>query len=121
MAFLTRKSRLPVPPTPRACTSSIGPPATVATATQQPLPVTGGEFEASVDCIQGPVVLDEGFITTEQIGRYTVKTQRLPVTGPGTRPVMQRYKVMKVLGDGTFGTVSLAKCTDGGELVAIKK
>ena len=34
---------------------------------------------------------------------------------------MQRYKLLKVLGDGTFGTVNLAKNTDTGELVAIKR
>lgn len=34
---------------------------------------------------------------------------------------MQRYKVIKQLGDGTYGSVSLAKTTDTGELVAIKK
>ena len=34
---------------------------------------------------------------------------------------MQRYKVSRVLGDGTFGVVSLAKTVDTGELVAIKK
>jgi len=34
---------------------------------------------------------------------------------------MQRYKIIKELGDGTYGTVSLAKTVDKGELVAIKK
>ena len=34
---------------------------------------------------------------------------------------MQRYKLMRVLGDGTFGVVTLAKAQDTGEMVAIKK
>jgi len=34
---------------------------------------------------------------------------------------MQRYHSIKQLGDGTFGSVSLARVTDTGELVAIKK
>jgi len=34
---------------------------------------------------------------------------------------MQRYQMLKVLGDGTYGSVSLAKCRDNGETVAIKK
>lgn len=34
---------------------------------------------------------------------------------------MQNYKVLRTLGDGTFGTVSLAKSTKTGDLVAIKK
>ena len=33
---------------------------------------------------------------------------------------MHRYKMLKQLGDGTYGSVSLAKTTDTGELVAIK-
>ena len=39
----------------------------------------------------------------------------LPLAG------MQRYHSIKQLGDGTFGSVSLARVTDTGELVAIKK
>lgn len=34
---------------------------------------------------------------------------------------MRRYKVIKELGDGTYGSVSLARCVDNGDLVAIKK
>ena len=34
---------------------------------------------------------------------------------------MRRYKVIKELGDGTYGTVSLARAADNGELVAVKK
>jgi len=35
--------------------------------------------------------------------------------------VMNRYTLMKQLGDGTFGSVMLATDTDTGETVAIKK
>ncbi len=35
--------------------------------------------------------------------------------------MMQRYASIKLLGDGTYGSVSLAKTKDTGELVAIKK
>lgn len=34
---------------------------------------------------------------------------------------MEKYKVMKKLGDGTFGSVSQAKNNSSGEIVAIKK
>ena len=34
---------------------------------------------------------------------------------------MHRYKMMKQLGDGTYGSVALAKATDTGETVAIKR
>eukprot|EP00795_Rhopilema_esculentum_P007464 gene7464-13235_t len=34
---------------------------------------------------------------------------------------MHRYRMMKQLGDGTYGSVALAKATDTGETVAIKK
>jgi serine/threonine protein kinase len=34
---------------------------------------------------------------------------------------MQRYSVIKQLGDGTYGSVSLAKTIDTGDLVAVKK
>ena len=34
---------------------------------------------------------------------------------------MRRYKVIKELGDGTYGSVSLARNLDKGDLVAIKK
>eukprot|EP00794_Sanderia_malayensis_P004769 gene4769-5396_t len=34
---------------------------------------------------------------------------------------MHRYKVVKQLGDGTYGSVSLARASDTGETVAIKK
>ena len=34
---------------------------------------------------------------------------------------MHRYKTIKQLGDGTYGSVALAKATDTGETVAIKK
>lgn len=34
---------------------------------------------------------------------------------------MNRYKIIKQLGDGTYGSVSLAKDTEKGELVAIKQ
>lgn len=37
------------------------------------------------------------------------------------RWIMQRYSVIKQLGDGTYGSVSLAKTNDTGELVAVKK
>ena len=33
---------------------------------------------------------------------------------------MQRYKIVRVLGDGTFGTVKLAKSVTTGKTVAIK-
>ena len=34
---------------------------------------------------------------------------------------MHRYKTIKQLGDGTYGSVALAKASDTGETVAIKK
>jgi len=34
---------------------------------------------------------------------------------------MDKYQLLRGLGDGTFGTVSLALNKDTGELVAIKK
>jgi serine/threonine protein kinase len=34
---------------------------------------------------------------------------------------MRRYKVIKELGDGTYGAVSLARRLENGELVAIKR
>ena len=34
---------------------------------------------------------------------------------------MDRYKIIKPIGDGTFGTVHRAVCKDNGEIVAIKK
>ena len=34
---------------------------------------------------------------------------------------MRRYKVIKELGDGTYGSVSLARAVDSGDLVAVKK
>ena len=34
---------------------------------------------------------------------------------------MRRYKVIKELGDGTYGSVSLARRFENGELVAIKR
>jgi serine/threonine protein kinase len=33
---------------------------------------------------------------------------------------MDKYAILKSLGDGTFGSVSLAQNTQSGELVAIK-
>lgn len=33
---------------------------------------------------------------------------------------MNQYKLIKELGDGTFGTVSLARDSKSGELVALK-
>ena len=37
------------------------------------------------------------------------------------RITMRRYKVIKELGDGTYGSVSLARSVDSGDLVAIKR
>ena len=34
---------------------------------------------------------------------------------------MEKYKILKKLGDGTFGSVSQAKNIKNGEIVAIKK
>ena len=34
---------------------------------------------------------------------------------------MRRYKVIRELGDGTYGSVSLARTVENGEMVAIKK
>ena len=34
---------------------------------------------------------------------------------------MRRYNMIKELGDGTYGSVSLARAVENGELVAIKK
>ena len=34
---------------------------------------------------------------------------------------MRRYRAIKELGDGTYGSVSLARKVDNGTLVAIKK
>ena len=34
---------------------------------------------------------------------------------------MEKYSVMKQLGDGTYGSVLLAVCKNSGEQVAIKK
>ena len=34
---------------------------------------------------------------------------------------MRRYKVIKELGDGTYGTVSLARAVESGDLVAVKR
>jgi serine/threonine protein kinase len=35
--------------------------------------------------------------------------------------MLQKYKISKVLGDGTFGVVSLAQVKETGEMVAIKR
>jgi len=40
---------------------------------------------------------------------------------PINKAPMRRYKEIKELGDGTYGSVSLARAIDNGELVAIKK
>ena len=46
----------------------------------------------------------------------------LPLVGGITElDTMHRYKTMKQLGDGTYGSVVLAKAQDSGETVAIKK
>lgn len=34
---------------------------------------------------------------------------------------MEKYKLGKVLGDGTFGTVTMAQNSETGQIVAIKK
>lgn len=34
---------------------------------------------------------------------------------------MNRYKILKELGDGTYGRVSLARDNDKGNLVAVKE
>ena len=41
--------------------------------------------------------------------------------GVELRKTMRRYKVIKELGDGTYGSVSLARSVDSGDLMAIKR
>ena len=41
--------------------------------------------------------------------------------GVELRTTMRRYKTIKELGDGTYGSVSLARSLDSGDLVAIKR